>query len=131
MPISFAKALGVHEQALMIRSRRAELLASNLAHADTPHYKARDIDFKTALEAAHSSQRVTLERTHGSHMGAHAQGPGGEPLYRIPDHPSLDGNTVDAQVEQVAFTENAVYYQATLSLLSGRFRGLRNAIRGE
>jgi flagellar basal-body rod protein FlgB len=131
MSISFSRALGVHEQALVVRSRRAELLASNLAHADTPHYKARDIDFKAALEAARAGQGGGLARTHEGHIAAGAPGAGGEPLYRIPEQPSLDGNTVNRRVEHVKFTENALHYQASITFLSGRFGGLRTAIRGE
>lgn len=131
MSISFSRALGVHEQVLALRSRRSELLAANLAHADTPHYKARDIDFKAALEAAQDAHAGALARTHEAHIAVGAAGTGGEPLYRIPEQPSLDGNTVNRRVEHVKFTENALRYQASLTFLSGKFGGLRAAIKGE
>jgi flagellar basal-body rod protein FlgB len=131
MSLSFDKALGIHAEALQVRSRRLELLASNLANADTPGYKARDIDFRTALSQATGQGGVHMVRTHASHLPAQDAGPGGQPLYRIPNQPSLDGNTVDAQLEQAAFSENAVQYQASLDFLNSRFRGLKSALRGE
>jgi flagellar basal-body rod protein FlgB len=130
MSLSFDKALGIHADALQLRSRRLELLASNLANADTPNYKARDIDFRAALSQAQGGD-VGLMRTHASHLPMQGGGVGGEPLYRIPNQPSLDGNTVDAQLEQAAFSENAVQYQASLDFLNSRFRGLRTALKGE
>ncbi|OOG27232.1 flagellar basal body rod protein FlgB [Thioalkalivibrio denitrificans] len=131
MSLSFDKALGVHADALQVRSRRLELLASNLANADTPGYKARDIDFRAALNQAAGQGGVQMVRTHASHLPAENSGPGGEALYRVPNQPSLDGNTVDGQLEQAAFSENAVQYQASLDFLNSRFRGLKAALRGE
>lgn len=131
MALSFDKALGIHEDALQLRSRRLELLASNLANADTPGYKARDIDFRTALSQAAGQGGVQMVRTHASHLPMAGSGPGGEALYRVPNQPSLDGNTVDPQLEQAAFSENAVQYQASLDFLNSRFRGLKSALRGE
>lgn len=130
MSLSFDKALGIHADALQLRSRRLELLASNLANADTPNYKARDIDFRAALSQAQGGG-LGLMRTHASHLPVQGGGIGGEPLYRIPNQPSLDGNTVDAQLEKAAFSENAVQYQASLDFLNSRFRGLRTALKGE
>jgi flagellar basal-body rod protein FlgB len=131
MPISFDSALGSHEAALKIRARRSELLASNLANADTPNYKARDIDFKAALQQSLDSP-LPLETSNPSHIQlAGLDQPGGPLLYRVPSQPSLDGNTVDEQVEQAAFAENALRYQASLRFLSGRFQGLLTAIKGE
>ena len=132
MPISFDSALGIHDDALLLRSRRAELLASNIAHADTPNYKARDIDFAAVLDKASAQQRVTMKTTHTGHLPAPGAGlAGGEALYRVPHQASLDGNTVDAQMEHAAFAENTIQYQASLTFLGGRFKGLRGAIRGE
>ncbi len=132
MALSFDKALGIHADALQVRSRRLELLASNLANADTPNYKARDIDFRAALGHAEQGLAVAVRRTHAGHMPAGGAGPGMlEPQYRIPNQPSLDGNTVDTQLEQAAFSQNAVQYQASLDFLNTRFRGLRTALRGE
>lgn len=120
MPLDLDAQLAVHAAALKIRAQRTELIANNLANADTPGFRARDIDFRAALAAA--------ER------GAAAQGPTATQSalrYRVPLAPSLDGNTVDVQLEQAAFAENAVRYQATLSFLNQRFRGLLTAITGQ
>jgi len=132
MALSFDKALGIHADALQVRSRRLELLASNLANADTPNYKARDIDFRAALGHAQQGEAVAMRRTHAGHLpSGGAAGHAVEPQYRVPSQPSLDGNTVDTQLEQAAFSENAVQYQASLDFLNSRFQGLRTALRGE
>jgi len=123
------KAIGIHAQALQLRARRAELLASNLANADTPNYKARDLDFRSALtEAQQSTQLVTTAPGHIASQGGVA---GAETLYRVPLQSSLDGNTVDSQMEQSRFAENAVRYRATLRFLGGTISTLMTAIRGE
>jgi flagellar basal-body rod protein FlgB len=131
--------LGVHAQALKLRETRTELLARNLANADTPGYKARDLDFRAALAASTDAAGTpgVLQATQAGHIGA--TGPEGlEPgstsaflKYRTPLAPSLDGNTVDAQLEQAAFADNAVRYQATLQFLSSKFRSLMTAITGQ
>lgn len=127
-PINFDKALGSHEQALYLQSRRAGVLASNLANADTPNYKARDLDFRSALQQA--SQSVRMSATQSGHIQTRGGSlPGGQLLYRVPNAPSLDGNTVDVDAEQAAFAENALRYQATLRFLSGRFQGMKNALK--
>ncbi|EDZ67870.1 flagellar basal-body rod protein FlgB [Nitrosococcus oceani AFC27] len=131
MSISFDSALGIYPQAVTLGSRRAEVLAANLANGDTPGYKARDIDFKAALQQA-QGQGLPLQATHAGHV-SHSLGqfPGGEALYRIPQQASLDGNTVDSQVEHSEFMQNALQYQASLHFLSGKFKGLLSALRGE
>ena len=131
MSISFKAALGIHDQALMLRSRRTEILATNLAQADTPNYKARDIDFRAALAGSASQARSGLRATHAGHIQTDSGILGGELLYRVPDHASLDGNTVDSRVEHAKFSENAVRYQATLTFLGGKFNTLTRAIKGE
>jgi flagellar basal-body rod protein FlgB len=127
--------LGVHARALQLETRRTELLASNLANADTPNYKARDIDFRTALANAGgaSSGTLTLRATDNQHLGARGAAATHDPelQYRVPLAPSLDGNTVDAQLEQAAFAENSVRYQATLTFLNSKLRGLLTAITGQ
>jgi flagellar basal-body rod protein FlgB len=126
--------LGVHAQALKVRSTRAELIANNLANADTPDYKARDIDFRAALaNSGASSGGVQLATTRANHLGGTGLGAGGTAAeqYRVPLTPSLDGNSVDVQVEQAAFAENSVRYQATLTFLNSRLRGLMTAITGQ
>jgi flagellar basal-body rod protein FlgB len=136
--------LGVHAQALKLRETRTELLARNLANADTPGYKAQDLDFRAALAASTSAgdtgaggRAGVLQATQAGHIGA-IGGEGLEPgstsaflKYRTPLAPSLDGNTVDAQLEQAAFADNAVRYQATLQFLSSKFRSLMTAITGQ
>jgi len=138
MPVNLDTYLGVHAAALKLRSQRTEVLAANLANADTPNYRARDIDFKSALAAvgAQNTQggaAVQLATTRAGHLGANAANgtPAPELKYRTPLAPSLDGNTVDAQLEQAAFAENSVRYQATLTFLSSKFRGLLTAITGQ
>ena len=109
---------GIHAAALELRSERMGLLASNIANAATPGYKARDIDFAAALKARMNGS--------GSEEASRAAS-----LYRVPVMPSLDGNTVEMQTEQLAFTENAVGYAATLSFIKGRAETLTRALRGE
>ena len=141
MPLDIDSYLGVHARALQLESRRTELLAANLANADTPGYKARDIDFKEALAAAGQSSsavapKLALQQTSGLHLAVGNAGNStsvedGTLKYRVPLAPSLDGNTVDVQLEQAAFAENSVRYQATLTLLNLRLRGLMTAITGQ
>ncbi len=132
MAINFDKALGIHEKALEVRSRRAEVLANNLGNADTPNFKARDIDFEKALQQANSNQSSDLKRTHRMHIDSQLGKDIPGLSYRIPLMPDTgDGNTVDAQIEQAKFAENAMEYQATLRFLDGKFKGLLRAIKGE
>jgi len=136
MPTRLDQYLGVHAAALDVRGRRTELIANNLANADTPGYKARDIDFRAAMARAAGetpTQGVHLSTTQAGHIGGAASADAStspDLKYRTPLAPALDGNTVDAQLEQAAFAENAVRYQATLTLLNNKFRGLLTAIMG-
>lgn len=132
MPINIDSALGPLPDALTLRSKRSEVLASNLANADTPQYKARDFDFRAALASAQGDQ-LALRTTQARHIAFDQDSSvqGTTLQYRIPNQSSLDGNTVDAQVEQAAFAENAVNYQATLTFLNGRIKGLLGALKGE
>ena len=111
---------GIHGKALALRAQRLSLLASNIANAATPGYKARDIDFAKALDAATSS-------TSGSVDQAAAQAV----QYRVPIQTSLDGNTVELATEQTQFAENAVAYKATLSFLTDRIGTVMQALKGE
>lgn len=131
MAISFDKALGIHEQALMARSQRAEVLANNLANADTPGFKARDLDFRAMLERASAGRSDRLQTTHHAHMDERSMGGADDLLYRVPHQPSIDGNTVDAQQEQTRFMRNAMEFQASFQFLNSRFQGLTKALRGE
>ena len=137
MPINLDSYIGVHAEALKLRSQRTEVLATNLANADTPGYRARDIDFKSAMAAAGASPdgSVRLRTTNAGHMDPAAVSGtvDGNPnlKYRQPLAPALDGNTVDVQMEQAAFAENAIRYQSTLTLIGAKFRGLMTAITGQ
>jgi len=135
MSISFDKALGIHEQALGFRGKRAEVLANNIANADTPNYKARDLDFASVLAAQSettSKGAFALGVTNSKHIEAQGLSAGDESLlYRTPNAPSLDQNTVDAQIEQSNYAENAMNFQASFTLLNSKFKGLVSALRGE
>lgn len=136
MPLNLDQYVGVHAAALDVRARRTELIANNLANADTPGYKARDIDFRQAMARAAGetpTSGVHLSTTRPGHITgtASADAHSNPDLkYRTPLAPALDGNTVDAQLEQASFAENAVRYQATLTFLNAKFRGLMTAIMG-
>ncbi|SFR42774.1 flagellar basal-body rod protein FlgB [Marinobacter daqiaonensis] len=132
MAITFDKALGIHETALLARSQRAEVLANNLANADTPGYKARDVDFQAMLnEASRASESPSMERTHPGHMDVSGAATGRELLYRVPHQPSIDGNTVEAQQEQSRYMRNAMDFQASFQFLNSKFSGLTKALKGE
>ncbi|CAN5360746.1 flagellar basal body rod protein FlgB [soil metagenome] len=105
---------GIHGTALSLRSERLTMLASNIANAATPNYKARDLDFESALGLA-----------------ASGSDPAGAVRYRVPVQPSLDGNTVELSTEQTAFAENAVQYRTTLAFLEGRIATVTRALKGE
>ena len=126
-------ALGMHEEALKIRAQRMETLSSNLANADTPNYKARDLDFRAVMKQAQSNtvSGAALQTTHAGHMQQPGGVMGAQLQYRNPMQPSIDGNTVDPQVEKAKFMENALQYQATLSFIDSRISTLRKAIRGD
>ncbi|SMF72525.1 flagellar basal body rod protein FlgB [Allosphingosinicella indica] len=109
---------GVHGAALAVRSQRLSLLASNIANAATPGYKARDLDFETAMKQVSNG------------MGAN-QAAENSVGYRIPISPSLDGNTVELSTEQTLFAENAVQYRTSLAFLEGRISTLKRALKGE
>lgn len=132
-----AGALNFHQEALNLRHERQRVLASNIANADTPHFKARDVDFASELSSALQSGRaaaqgMSLRTTSERHIDANgASSPLRELLYRMPAQPSLDGNTVDMDSERVAFAENAMRYQAALTLLNSRIQGLKSAMQPE
>ncbi|KEF32599.1 Flagellar basal-body rod protein FlgB [Marinobacter nitratireducens] len=132
MAISFDKALGIHQYALEARVKRAEVLANNLANADTPGFKARDVDFQSMMARAQQDlSGFEMERTHASHMDTSNAGEDADLLYRVPHQPSVDGNTVDAQQEQTRFMRNAMDYQASFQFLNSKFGGLTKALKGE
>lgn len=139
MKIGLDNALGPHPQALQLRGMRTEVLARNIAHADTPGYLSRDIDFKAELarrlEGGDRAASSRLQTTHAGHLAGNRQiaGDAGDVdlKYRSPLLGSFDGNTVDTQMEQAAFAENNVQFQAALRFLNGRFQGLMTAVKGE
>jgi len=127
-------ALGISQQVLAIRAQRMNLLSANIANADTPNYKARDIDFRAALSSAQDERSMSGTRmastnekhfalTDSTSLGAHVQ-------YRSADSLSLNGNTVEPHREHAQFMDNAMKYQASLNLLDSRIKGLMGAIKG-
>lgn len=133
MAISFERALGIHERAMQLRLSRAELLANNLANADTPNFKARDVDFRSVLKGEQSRrQQLAMQRTHERHLGQKSSTQdSAETMYRVPLQPSIDGNTVEEQLELAEYTKNAVDFQASFFFLNAKFKGLRSALTGE
>lgn len=119
-----------HEQALNFRAFRNEVLSSNIANADTPNYKARDVDFHAALKNAQNGS-LTLRKTSALHnSAANVQRDGADLKFRVPTQPSIDGNTVQTDIEQAAFAENALQYRASLTFLNGTIQTLRYALKG-
>jgi flagellar basal-body rod protein FlgB len=136
MPINFNKALGLHPQALILREKRGEILAANLANADTPDYKARDLDFKSAFQNALSPNTMAsgssnLKLTNDEHLAGQQTLLGATLMYRNPQQSSLDGNTVEGHIEQAKYAENSVQYEASLNFLKGNFSDLLTAIKGQ
>lgn len=131
MALSFDKALGIHQYTVGIRAQRAEVLSSNIANADTPHYKARDVDFASSLQDARSKQGgLSMAQSHEKHFDLKALTQE-HVKYRIPNQPDTgDGNTVDVQQEKSAFMENALEYQMSLGMLDRKFSGLKKALKG-
>lgn len=112
------QVLALNGGALQLRSQRLNMLASNIANASTPGYKAKDLDFDRAMQQAHNGGSIDDAMT--DHTG-----------FRVPLQPSLDGNTVELSVEQTLFAENAVQYRTTLSFLQGQVSSIRRALKGE
>ncbi len=124
--------LSTYESALLVRARRNEVLAGNIANADTPGYKARDLDFQAALSQAQGGSSLQLATTSEMHRQSWGQGAAwqADAMYRVPMQPTLDGNTVETDVEQAQFAENAVQYRTALSFVDSHFRSLRYALKG-
>jgi flagellar basal-body rod protein FlgB len=127
----FDNIFGIHEQALLLHGQRIGVLATNLANADTPNYKARDIDFSEVL--AHSDDApLPMNVTQASHISFNdSELSAGQLKYRNPYQASLDGNTVEMPVEQAAFSENNVRYQASLTFINQKIAQLQLAIAGQ
>lgn len=129
MAISLDKLVGVHHQALQVRTQRMEVISGNLANANTPGYKAKVLDFNKAMKSAQTSMtNSSMVKTHEQHMS------GGSRMnleldFRIPTQPDTgDGNNVDTQVERNAFLETGMRYEASLMLLNGKFQGMKKAL---
>jgi len=127
--------LDFHRSAASLRHRRLEVLAANIANADTPNYKSRDFDFQAALREATGNAGLRLgdtclALTSVRHIPGRALGPGQERLlYRLPYQPSIDGNTVDMDVERVQFADNALRYQTDLTVISSRIKTMMAALQ--
>lgn len=125
----------VQHAALNLRSYRQELLASNIANGDTPHYKARDFDFKSSLANALGGAgrgALTMTRTAAGHQDSGVGGRGGVDVqYRNEYQGAVDGNTVNMDVERAAFTENAVQIEAMLTFMRSKFKDIQMAIQGQ
>lgn len=131
--------LRFNETALNLRAQRQQLLASNIANADTPNYKARDIDFTQALKGAVNGRTsssvppVEMARTAPGHLAGKPAGEqtidGAPLLYRTEGQSSVDGNTVDMNIERTQFTDNALRYEAGVTAVNGQIKNLLNAIQ--
>ncbi|MCS4502817.1 Flagellar basal body rod protein FlgB [wastewater metagenome] len=130
MSITMDRVFGVAADALQVQSERTQLISGNIANADTPGYKARDIDFRKALDGA-GGGALALARTSPAHLGSGAAGTSASVQYRVPANPSLDGNTVEVHREQAKFAEATTQYQAALSMLGDDIKGIIGAIKGE
>lgn len=124
MGINFKDALGVHPDALQMRTERTRVLAANIANESTPGYQAQDMDFSSALQQAQQSQQ-------GQQNAVAFIADTGETLYRVPYNPSRDGNTVEIGVEQAAFSQNASDFQTSLTFINMKLKGLAKAIAGQ
>lgn len=127
--LGFKNSLGIHPQTMQLRASRAEILANNLANADTPNFKARDMDFNAVLEGE-SRRSLEMQVTNPSHLEGTVNTET-DLLFRNPYQPAIDGNTVDSQMEQSFYTENALRYNASFEFLSSKFKGLKNAIKSQ
>ncbi|XLM21852.1 flagellar basal body rod protein FlgB [Chromobacterium piscinae] len=119
MGLHLDKALSIHPEALRLRAERTRVLASNIANENTPGYQARDIDFKAALASAAADSPLALDDG------------GGDLLYRLPNHPSRDGNTVELGVEQAEFSQNVSEFQTSLTFINMKLHGLAKVIAGQ
>ena len=121
--------LKVHSESLALRSKRNEILSSNIANAATPHFKARDIDFDVEMRKKEKIGNISVN--HDKHFALLTKVRPNDVMFREPLNPSLDGNTVEMAVEQMEFSENVVRYQTTLQFLTNKISGLMSAIKGE
>ena len=131
MAINFDKAFGLHPLGMELRAKRAEIIASNIANADTPGYKAKGMDFSKALAQASQQQQMGMKRTHEKHFDIRTE-INNNVGFRIPNQPDTgDGNTVDVQMERNLYLQNSMEYQASVQFLTGKIKGLKKAIMGQ
>jgi len=125
--------INVQRQALGVRAQRQQILAANIANADTPHYKARDIDFQSvladSLAGKNQSSGVDLSRTNARHLAGTGTPSPFPVLYRRDTQSSVDGNTVDMDTERAAFADNSLHYEAAVTFLTGQFRTMQTAVQ--
>lgn len=129
-----SQSLQFHQQALSLRQQRQEVIANNIANADTPNFKARDINFSAELQRASASLQGTTQptKTHAGHLQLGANNSVTAQLqYRTPTQSRLDGNTVDMDIERTQFLDNSLRYQADIQFLDDRISGLRKAMQPE
>ena len=124
----FSGAFGISERALGVRSQRLETLSRNIANADTPNYKAEELDFKAMLK---ETSREYISATHAKHYAALEEQPDDGKRFRVPFNSSFDGNTVEISLEQAQFGQAAADYQTTLNFLENRIGGIRKALKGD
>jgi len=124
----FENPFGIHEQAAAVRNKRMELIAANIANADTPHFKARDLDFKKILSA---SNPAPMAATNVRHFDTGEIESPNALVYRVPYNSSVDGNTVEIAVEQAQYGQAAADYQATMQFLENRIAGIRKSLKGD
>ena len=130
MAIGFDKGFELHSQGMFIRAERAEVIASNIANADTPGYKAKGLDFQQALTQASQKQQMSMSSTNAKHFDVRTE-LNNNIDFRIPDQPDTgDGNTVDVQVERNLYLKNSIEYQASVQFLNGKVKSLKKVISG-
>lgn len=134
MNVQLDNALRFHQTSLNLRAQRQEILAANIANADTPNYKARDIEFGGALKGALQSrvgQPIALSTTSGRHLNASGVATSPQLMYRSEEQSSVDGNTVNMDTERAAFTENAMQYEASLTFINNLLKTMQQAVSGQ
>lgn len=130
MALDLDSYLGIHAKALVVRDQRASLLANNLANVNTPNYKAQDVDFNELLSATMAGSSQTMDVTSPGHLNS-AVDFNSSVKYRHTNHYSVDGNTVDKDVETAEFARNSLNYQASLSFLDNKIKSMMVALKGE
>jgi flagellar basal-body rod protein FlgB len=134
MNVQLDNALRFHQTALNLRAQRQELLAGNIANADTPNYKARDMEFGSALSGAllgRVGKPIALATTGPGHIAGSGVASASQLMYRSEDQASVDGNTVNMDAERAAFAENSVQYEASITFINGLLKTMQQAVQGQ